>query len=95
MVILSIKTTIEELANYLGEMKISGAGFFVKVDNKSKKIFSALTRVDVPADKDNNKVHGNLYHSIFMVLTSAWRILILYHGLQDTLGMLFLINNEY
>lgn len=36
-------------------MEISGAAFFIGVDNKSKQTFSALARVDVPADKDNKK----------------------------------------
>lgn len=54
-VILSLKTTIEELTDYLGEMEISGAAFFIGIDNKSKQIFSSLARVDVPADKDNPK----------------------------------------
>ena len=54
-VILSLKTTIEELADYIGEMEISGAAFFIGIDNKTKKVFSALARVDVPANKDNPK----------------------------------------
>ena len=54
-VILSLKTTIEELAAHLGEMEISGAAFFIGFDNKSKKVFSALARVDVPANTDNPK----------------------------------------
>ena len=54
-VILSLKTTIEELAAHLGEMEISGAAFFIGFDNKSKKLFSSLARVDVPAGTDNKK----------------------------------------
>ena len=54
-VILSLKTTIEELAPHLGEMEISGAAFFIGFDNKSKKLFSSLARVDVPAGTDNKK----------------------------------------
>ena len=54
-VILSLKTTIEELADYIDEMEISGVGFFIGIDNKTKKVFSALARVDVPANKDNPK----------------------------------------
>ena len=54
-VILSLKTTIEELVAHLGEMEISGAAFFIGFDNKSKKLFSSLARVDVPAGTDNKK----------------------------------------
>lgn len=54
-VILSLKSTVEELVNYLGEMEISGACFFIGVDNKTKKLFSTLARVDVPAGTDNKK----------------------------------------
>ena len=54
-IVTSLKTSIEELADYLGEMEISGAAFFIGIDNKSKKICSALARVDVPANKDNPK----------------------------------------
>lgn len=54
-IVLSLKTSIEELVDYLGEMEISGAAFFIGIDNKSRKVFSALARVDVPADKNNKK----------------------------------------
>lgn len=54
-VILSLKSTVEELVNYLGEMEISGAAFFIGFDNKSKKLFSSLARVDVPAGTDTTK----------------------------------------
>ena len=54
-IILSLKSTIEELVNYLGEMEISGACFFIGVDNKTKKLFSTLARVDVPAGADTKK----------------------------------------
>lgn len=54
-VILSLKTTIEELTDYLGEMEISGAAFFIGIDNKSKKLFSSLVRVDVPTGTDTKK----------------------------------------
>ena len=53
-VILSLKSTVEELVNYLG-VEISGACFFIGVDNKTKKLFSTLARVDVPAGTDNKK----------------------------------------
>lgn len=36
-------------------MEISGAAFFIGVDNKSKKLFSSLARVDVPAGTDTKK----------------------------------------
>ena len=54
-IVLSLKSTVEELVNYLGEMEISGACFFIGVDNKTKKLFSTLARVDVPAGTDNKK----------------------------------------
>ena len=36
-------------------MEISGAAFFIGFDNKSKKLFSSLARVDVPAGTDTKK----------------------------------------
>lgn len=36
-------------------MEISGAAFFIGFDNKSKKLFSSLARVDVPAGTDTTK----------------------------------------
>lgn len=54
-VVLSLKATIEELVAYLGDMEISGAAFFVGVDKKTKKLFSSLARVDVPAGTDMKK----------------------------------------
>lgn len=36
-------------------MEISGAAFFIGVDNKTKQTFSALARVDVPAGTDMKK----------------------------------------
>ena len=54
-IVLSLKSTVEELVNYLGEMEISGACFFIGVDNKTKKLFSSLARVDVPAGTDTKK----------------------------------------
>ena len=54
-IVLSLKSTVEELVNYLGEMEISGACFFIGVDNKTKKLFSTLARVDVPAGTDTKK----------------------------------------
>ncbi len=54
-IVLSLKSTVEELVNYLGEMEISGACFFIGVDNKTKKLFSSLARVDVPAGMGTKK----------------------------------------
>lgn len=54
-VVLSLKATIEELVAYLGDMEISGAAFFLGVDNKTGKLFTSLARVDIPAGKDMNK----------------------------------------
>lgn len=51
-VILSLKATIEELVAYLGDMEISGAAFFIGVDNRSGRLFTSLSRVDIPAGKD-------------------------------------------
>ncbi len=36
-------------------MEISGACFFIGVNNKTKKLFSTLARVDVPAGADIKK----------------------------------------
>lgn len=36
-------------------MEISGACFFIGVNNKSKKLFSSLAKVDVPAGTDTKK----------------------------------------
>lgn len=36
-------------------MEISGAAFIIGVDNKTKKLFSTLARVDVPAGTDTKK----------------------------------------
>lgn len=54
-IILSLKATIEELVAYLGDMEISGAAFFIGVDNKSGKLFTSLSRVDISAGKDMKK----------------------------------------
>ena len=54
-VVLSLKATIEELVAYLGDMEISGAAFFLGVDNKTGKLFTSLARVDIPAGKDMKK----------------------------------------
>lgn len=54
-IILSLKATIEELVAYLGDMEISGATFFIGVDNKSGRLFTSLARVDIPAGKDMKK----------------------------------------
>lgn len=53
--VLSLKATIEELVAYLGDMEISGAAFFLGVDNKTGKLFTSLARVDIPAGKDMKK----------------------------------------
>lgn len=54
-VVLILKATIEEIVAYLGDMEISGAAFFIGVDNKTGKLFTSLARVDIPAGKDMKK----------------------------------------
>ena len=50
--VINLKEKIKELADSLDDIEISGAVFFIGVDNRTGKLFSAFSRVDIPADKD-------------------------------------------
>ncbi len=50
--VINIKEKIEELVNNLDDIEMSGAAFFIGVNNRTGKIFIALSRVDIPAEKD-------------------------------------------
>lgn len=50
--VINLKEKIEELMENLDDIEMSGAMFFIGVDNRTGKLFSALSRVDIHADKD-------------------------------------------
>lgn len=50
--VINIKEKLDELMANLDAIEISGAVFFIGVDNRTGKLFSALSRVDIPANKD-------------------------------------------
>lgn len=53
--VINIKEKIEELVNNLDDIEMSGAAFFIGVNNRTGKIFIALSRVDIPAEKDKKE----------------------------------------
>lgn len=50
--IINLKEKIEELVDNLNDIEISGAVFFIGVDNRTGELFPTLSRVDIPAEKD-------------------------------------------
>ena len=85
-VVLSLKATIEELVAYLGDMEISGAAFFIGVDNKTGRLFTSLARVDVPAGKDMKKSASiRMYDSDYLMSHEEVEMLN-YRGAEIYLG---------
>ena len=85
-VVLSLKATIEELVAYLGDMEISGAAFFIGVDNKTGKLFTSLARVDVPAGKDMKKSASIRMYDINYLMSHEEVEMLRYRGAEIYLG---------
>lgn len=85
-VILSLKATIEELVAYLGDMEISGAAFFLGVDNKTGKLFTSLARVDVPAGKDMKKSASIRMYDTDYLMSHEEVEMLRYRGAEIYLG---------
>lgn len=67
-VIISLKMTVEEMINQLASMELSGAVFFIGVNNKEERLSTALARIEIPAEpgmKDSASIM--LYDSNYLM----------------------------
>ena len=85
-VILSLKATIEELVAYLGDMEISGAAFFIGVDNKSGRLFTLLAKVDIPEGKDMKKSASIRMYDTDYLMSHEEVEMLRYRGAEIYLG---------